>query len=286
MAGANEAIALGSAKCYYKASSFSEGKNMNTDMSKVAKVCESFISREVDEAAARGVVLGVSGGVDSAVAAFLCAHALGPENVTGLLMPYKTSSPESLEHGKLIVSKLSIKSETVDISPMIDSYFGVRSEADKVRMGNKMARERMAILFDFAKQLKALVIGTGNKTEWLLGYFTIFGDGGYSLNPIGDLYKTEVWQLARFLGVPEVIINKKPSADLWQGQTDEGELGITYSKADKILFQLIEKRTPLAQVAQMFDPKLVGLIVDRMEHTGFKRRMPRICQMRELLDVT
>ena len=166
---------------------------------------------------------------------------------------------------------------------MIDAYFGVRTEAGRVRVGNKMARERMAILFDFAKRLNMLVAGTGNKTEYLLGYFTIFGDGAYSLNPIGDLYKTEVWQLAAHLGVPQAVIDKSPSADLWPGQTDEGELGMAYREADRILYQLVELKAPAAEVARAFDPRLVSRIVDRMEHTSFKRRMPHICRVRELL---
>lgn len=256
---------------------------MDMDAARVAKICESFIGREVDEAQAQGVVIGVSGGVDSAVGAYLCARALGPERVTGLLMPYKYSSADSLEHGKLVVSKTGIESEVIEITPMIDAYFGVHPEADKIRMGNKMARERMSILFDFAKCLKALVVGTGNKTELLLGYFTIFGDGGYSLNPIGDLYKTEVWQVAEYLGVPEAIVKKAPSADLWKGQTDEGELGLTYREADRILQQLVEKNIQPAEVAKHFEPQAVASIVDRMEHTEFKRRMPRICRVRELL---
>jgi NAD+ synthase len=257
---------------------------MEMDVARVAKICESFIGREVDEAQVQGVVIGVSGGVDSAVGAYLCARALGPERVTGLLMPYKASSPDSLGHGRLVVSELGIDSEVVEVTPMIDAYFGVRSEADKVRIGNKMARERMSILFDFAKRLKALVVGTGNKTELMLGYFTIFGDGAYSLNPIGDLYKTEVWQLAEFLGVPETIVKKPPSADLWKGQTDEGELGLTYREADRILQKLIEENIPPAEVAKHFDPQVVADIVDRMEHTEFKRRLPRICRVRELLE--
>lgn len=257
---------------------------MDIDAARVAKICESFITRVVDEAQAQGVVIGVSGGVDSAVGAYLCARALGANKVTGLLMPYKTSSPDSLEHGKLVASGLGINSEVVEITPMIDAYFGVRSEADRVRMGNKMARERMSILFDFARRLKALVVGTGNKTELLLGYFTLFGDGGFSLDPIGDLYKTEVWQLAEFLGVPDAIVKKPPSADLWTGQTDEGELGLTYREADEILQQLVEEKVPPAEAAKRFDPKLVAGIVDRMEHTEFKRRMPRICMVRELLE--
>ncbi len=255
----------------------------SVDISKAAKICESFIGREVDEAQAKGVVLGISGGVDSALCAYLCARALGPERVTGLMLPYRTSSPESLEHGKLVASELGIESEVVEITPMVDAYFGAHPEADKVRIGNKMARERMSILFDFAKRLKALVVGSGNKTELLLGYFTIFGDGGYSLNPIGDLYKTEIWQLAEHLGVPEAIIKKKPSADLWPGQTDEGELGVAYREADEILYELVEKKVPAADVARHLDPQLVAKIADMMEHTEFKRRMPRICQVRELL---
>jgi len=258
---------------------------MKIESAKVARICESFIGHEIDEAEARGVVLGVSGGVDSAVVASLCARSLGPERVTGILMPYKSSSPESLEHCKLLVKSLGIKSETVEITPMVDAYFGALPGADKVRMGNKMARERMAILFDFAKQLKALVAGTGNKTEYLLGYFTIFGDGGYSLNPIGDLYKAEIWQLAEFLGIPEPIIRKQPSADLWAGQTDEQELGITYAEADRILVQLVEKKVPPGEVAEQFDPKLVGHLTDLMEHSEFKRKLPKICKVRELLEL-
>lgn len=257
-------------------------EQLQINAKKVAKICESFIGRVVDEAQARGVVVGISGGLDSAVVASLCTRALKPDRVTGLLMPHKTSSPDALEHGNLMVSQLGIKSETVEITPMIDAYFGVRTEADRVRVGNKMARERMSILFDFAKQSRALVAGTGNKTEWLLGYFTIFGDGAYSLNPIGDLYKTEVWQLAAYLGVPEVIIKKTPSADLWKGQTDEGELGITYREADLILWRLVEEQVSAAQVAKEFDPHLVARIVDAMEHTEFKRRMPKVCNVKEL----
>ncbi len=253
------------------------------DAGSVAKICENFVGLEVEQARAHDVVLGISGGVDSAVAVYICTRALGPDRVRGLLMPYKTSSPDSLEHGKLVVSELSINSETIDITPMIDAYFGARPDVDKIRLGNKMARERMSILFDFSKKLNALVVGTGNKTEFLLGYFTIFGDGGYSINPIGDLYKTEVWELAKYLGVPDVIINKEPSADLWAGQTDEGELGVTYEEADRILWQLMEEEIPVSEVVKNFDYQLVARIAGLMEHTAFKRRMPRICQVKKLL---
>lgn len=251
---------------------------MIIDYAKLAETCQKFIKDEVEHSGMDGIVLGVSGGVDSAVVASLCCRAIGSDNVFGLILPYKTSAPESEMHARLLIDSLGMKYEKIDISILIDMYFEQRLfAADKISIGNKAARERMSILFDCARRRGALVAGTGNKTEAVLGYFTLFGDGAYSINPIGEFYKTEVWGLAKYLGVPDVIIDKKPSADLWPGQTDEDELGISYADADAILYKLLEDKLSPSEIMKSHDPKIVAGIIDRIGRTEFKRRMPRIC---------
>jgi NAD+ synthase len=193
-----------------------------TNTALVRKILVAFIRNEVQKVGIRRVVVGLSGGVDSSLSAMLAAEALGPENVLGLLMPYKASSPESLAHARLVVEKVSLSSLTIDITPQIDAYFERFPDADQRRRGNKMARERMTILYDHSARWHALVLGTSNKTELLLGYGTLYGDMASAVNPLGDLYKTQIWALAEAVGVPEVIVRKQPSADLWAGQTDEG----------------------------------------------------------------
>jgi len=226
-------------------------------------------------------VVGVSGGVDSALVCFLTAEALGPENVLALRMPYKTSSPESLKHAQLVIECTGVQSRTVDITPMVDAYLErYAPDADRVRRGNVMARMRMLVLYDHSASFGGLVVGTGNKTEILLGYTTLYGDAAYALNPIGDLYKTQVWQLAEAVGVPEVIVKKAPSADLWMGQTDEGELGFSYRLADQILYRLVDERyTPEEVVAQGFPEEVVRAVVERMRRNHYKRIMPPIAKL-------
>jgi len=244
------------------------------------KILVGFIENEVHKMGFRRAVIGVSGGVDSALSAFLAAQALGPESVWGLVMPYKTSSPASVAHAQLVVQKLKIHSTLIDITPMIDVYFERFPEADALRRGNKMARERMTILYDHSAVLSALVLGTSNKSELMLGYGTLYGDMASAINPLGDLFKTQVWQLARHVGVPEEIMQKKPSADLWEGQTDEEELGFTYEEVDQVLMLMIDKRYEIADlVGAGFDEKFVRKVFEMVQSSQFKRRLPVIAKV-------
>ena len=226
-------------------------------------------------------VLGLSGGIDSALVAYLLRDALGKENVLAIMMPYKSSNPDSLNHAKLVVEDLGINSKTIEITDMIDAYFKNEKEATSLRMGNKMARERMSILFDYSSKENALVVGTSNKTEIYLGYSTQFGDAACALNPIGDLYKTNIWDLSRYLKIPNELIEKKPSADLWEGQTDEQEMGLTYKEADQVMYRLLEENKTIEEIlAEGFDKDLVDNIVRRMNRSEYKRRMPLIAKIK------
>jgi len=232
---------------------------MNTGS--VKKKLITFIRCQTKRAGVGRMVIGLSGGVDSAVSVYLAAAALGPKNVLGLMMPYKTSSPIDTKDARLVVKALGIKSKTISITPMVDAYFKKFPKANRVRRGNKMARERMSILYDQSKVFDALVMGTGNKTEILLGYYTLHGDAACSINAIGSLYKTQVRQLAKSLGVPEGIITKAPSAGLWPGQTDEGEMGITYDELDNIILGKTDG----------IDSKKVKMVQERISVSEHKR---------------
>jgi len=216
-------------------------------------------------------LVGLSGGVDSALTAFLAAEALGKENVIGVRMPYRTSSPESLEHAQLVIDKLGIPSVTVDISDAVDGYLKQVGDVDPHRLGNVMARERMIVLFDLSAKHKALPLGTSNKSERLLGYFTWHGDDAPPVNPLGDLFKTQVWALARHVGVPEAIVGKPATADLIKGQTDEGDLGVSYLHADRILYHLIRGEEPRG-----FTKEEVEIVRKRLDSTHWKRRLPTV----------
>lgn len=243
-------------------------------------VLTSFIHDAVETSRTAGVVVGLSGGVDSSFAAALAARALGPERVHGFLLPYRTSSPESEADARLVAEHLGIPHRAIDISPMIDAYFAIETDADAGRRGNKMARERMTILFDQAKHRNALVLGTSNKTEILLGYSTVFGDNASSLNPLGDLYKHQVWQLSRHLELPERVVSKAPSADLWPGQTDEGELGFSYALADEVLCLLFDFGLSPAEVVERgYDERVVQRIVRLEQQFRFKRRLMLIARL-------
>jgi NAD+ synthetase len=218
-------------------------------------------------------VVGVSGGVDSAVVAFLCANALGPENVLGVRMPYATSSPQSTAHGGLVIERTGIEDRIVDITAAADGYLQNEPDASDQRRGNVMARTRMIVLFDQSAKIGGLPIGTGNKSERMFGYFTWHGDDSPPINPIGDLFKTQVWALAHHLGVPREIVDKPATADLIRGQTDEDDLGITYSKADRILHRLLSGYPAEDIVAQGFSEKDVALVKRRVDATHWKRHL-------------
>jgi NAD+ synthetase len=225
-------------------------------------------------------ILGLSGGVDSSLVAYLAAEALGPENVVGVRMPYRTSSPESLEHASLVASELGIELRTVEISAAVDGLAGaVGDPPSPGRLGNIMARTRMITLFDLSAALAALPLGTGNKTERLLGYFTWHADDSPPVNPIGDLFKSQVWELARAVGVPDVIVSKPASADLIHGQTDEGDFGISYPKADLILHWLLLGYRDAEVVARGFTEAEVGLVRARLDSTHWKRRLPTVAMV-------
>ena len=224
-------------------------------------------------------VIGLSGGVDSAVVAYLAAEALGAENVTAVRMPYRTSSAESMAHAKLVIDKLGINERTVDISATVDGMVTAVADTSPARKGNIMARARMIALFDLSVPLEALPVGTGNKSERLLGYFTWHADDSPPVNPIGDLFKSQVWDLARHLGVPEAIISKPASADLIQGQTDEGDFGISYARADLILHWLLSGYRPEAVEQAGFTAQEIRLVRSRLDGTHWKRRMPTVAMV-------
>jgi NAD+ synthase len=255
--------------------------NLQLNCETIRKVLTGFIDNEVRKAGFRRVVIGLSGGVDSSLSAYLAAEALGPENVWGILMPYRMSSPESAQHASMVVQALGINSLTVEITAMVDAYFATFPDADQVRRGNKMARERMTILFDHSARLGALVLGTSNKTELLLGYGTLFGDMASAVNPLGDLYKTQVRQLSRYLKIPAIIVEKQPSADLWEGQTDEAELGFTYEAVDRVLCLLVDQRYEAAELIaeRLFDEKFVRAVARKVQASQYKRRLPVIAKI-------
>lgn len=232
-----------------------------------------FIKATVTREGFKKVVLGLSGGVDSATVACLSKEALGSDNVIAVLMPYKDFDPEGVKFAGEIIKSLGIKSYKIDISPMVDAYFKNFPDAERIRRGNKMARERMTVLYDLSKKENALVIGCGNKTEILLGYCTLYGDSACALNPLANLYKTQVYMLAKELGVPEAVIKRRPTAGLWKGQTDEGELGHSYSDMDALLHMMIDLKKPDSELRKKgFDSKFISDIKNRIKESEFKRR--------------
>jgi NAD+ synthase len=251
---------------------------IDTDIAR--RVIGEFIRGQLRQAGFERVVLGLSGGIDSALVAALCAEAIGAERLLCVLMPYRSSSAESRTDAQDVVARLGAASELVDISPMVDAFFAGDPDASPLRRGNVMARERMTVLYDRSVTWGGLVVGTGNKTESLIGYTTLFGDSACAFNPIGDLYKSQVRQVAAAIGVPEQIIRKAPSADLWPGQTDESEAGFSYPVLDRLLFWRVDKRRSDEEMAALgFDPALVAR-VDRMIATSeFKRQVPPIAKL-------
>ena len=255
-------------------------KNLEINTDLAAEIISGFIHSETTRAGFSKAVIGVSGGVDSSLSCFLAARALGGENVLAVRMPYKSSSQESLDHAQLIIDKTGVQSLTIPITDIANGLIDQFPDMSKVRQGNIMARCRMIVLYDRSVAFNGLVVGTGNKTEILLGYSTIYGDSACAFNPVGDLYKTQLRQLSRAVGVPEVIVDKPPTADLWIGQTDEDELGFTYEEVDQLLYLLVDERyTPDECVEAGFDKKFVQTVVRRIQRSHFKRIMPPIAKL-------
>jgi NAD+ synthase len=251
---------------------------IDTDVAQ--RIIGEFIRGQLRQAGFERAVLGLSGGIDSALVAYLTAHAIGAERLLCVLMPYRTSSPASRADAEAVVAQLGCASELVDISPMVDGYFGSESDASPLRRGNFMARMRMSVLYDRSVTWGGLVVGTGNKTESLIGYTTVFGDSACAFNPIGDLYKSQVRQMAEAVGVPDAIIRKAPSADLWPGQTDETESGFSYPVLDRLLYWLIDKRRSIDElVALGFERALVERVDRMVAGAEFKRQVPPIAKL-------
>lgn len=239
----------------------------------------AFLRAEFGRRGFTKAVVGMSGGVDSAVTGYLCARALGAENTIAVRMPYRTSSPQSLEHAKLVIDALGITERTLDITAAVDGYLQNEPDADGSRRGNVMARMRMIALFDLSAKHRALPVGTGNKTERLFGYFTWHADDSPPINPLGDLFKTQVWDLARFLGVPEAIVNKPASADLIAGQTDERDFGVSYAIADEILNWLLTGYKPDEIAAHGFAATDIEIVRKRLGSTHWKRKLPTVAML-------
>ena len=250
------------------------------DCDLVTEILTGFVREEVRKVGFERGVVGLSGGIDSALTLAVVCRALGPENALPVIMPYRASSPASERDARLVAAQLGTTPLVVDISPQIDAYFDRHPDADRNRRGNKMARERMSILYDLSLARAALVVGTSNKTELLLGYGTIHGDMAHALNPLGDLYKTQIFALARHLGLPAAVIEKAPSADLWEGQSDEDELGFEYAAVDQLLHQMIDVRRTRAELHGLgFDDAFVKQIQRRVRDSQYKRRPPLIAKL-------
>jgi NAD+ synthase len=246
------------------------------------KILVEFLRTEFQQVGFTHAIVGVSGGIDSSVACLLAAAALGPDNVLAVRMPYRTSSSTSMEHAQLVIEMSGVKGLTVPVTDMVDPLIERFPEADRIRKGNMMARARMIVLYDQSAAHDGLVVGTGNKTEILLGYTTLYGDAACALNPIGDLYKTQVRQLAPALGVPEEILSKPPSADLWAGQTDEDELGFTYNDVDRLLIRLVDGRCSIDECVEAgFERGFVIEVIDRIRKSQFKRDLPPIAKLND-----
>ncbi|MEI6847576.1 MAG: NAD+ synthase [Chlorobiaceae bacterium] len=255
-------------------------QNLHLNYQIVEDILKAFIINEIRKFGFRSVVLGLSGGIDSAVACELAVRALGADNVLALMMPYSSSSPESLEHAELMISKLGIKVEKVSITPVVDAFFSSIPHNELLRRGNIMARTRMVFLYDVSARDRRLVIGTSNKTELLLGYGTMFGDMASAVNPLGDLYKTQIRGLARHLDIPEPIIIKAPSADLWEGQSDEDDLGFSYESVDLLLYKMLEKRMDKQAILSQEVPESFYDCVKKMVvRNQYKRMMPVIAKI-------
>ncbi|MBN3037796.1 MAG: NAD+ synthase [Candidatus Omnitrophica bacterium] len=255
-------------------------QRLKIDSQKVERKLVRFIRDQVRKAAYDKVVLGLSGGLDSSIVAYLCCRALGPENVIGLILPYKTTSRKSIKLARLIADKYGIKTKTVSITVQVDIYFRSFPGADRVRRGNKMARERMSILYDQSKASNALVAGTGNKTECLLGYSTIYGDAACAFNPLGGLYKTQLRQFAKDVGIPKEIIRQTPTAGLWPGQSDEGELGVSYAKVDRLLYYLVDKKYSEKRLRNLgFSQAFIDKVKRMVAANRFKMCTPAIARI-------
>lgn len=253
---------------------------MKINTSFVEKILTMFIKEELSKFGYSKGILGMSGGLDSAVCAFLASKSLGANNVFSLIMPYGETFREDTEDALEVIRHLGIKSKVINIAPMVNSYFKDYPTDNKILIGNKMARERMSILYDYSAREGALILGTSNKTELLLGYGTIHGDMACAINPLGDLYKTQICELANHLGVPEKIQKKAPSAGLWEGQTDEGELGLPYEMADRLLYELVDKRRTSEEVIALgFDKEVVERVISLIKNAEFKRKLPPIAKL-------
>jgi len=253
---------------------------LNINATLARQILVNFLRDEIYKTGLKRAVVALSGGIDSAVSCLLAVEALGAENVLAVRMPYQTSSPDSLEHAQLIVEQTGVQHETFAITDMANPLLATIPTSEGRRRGNVMARTRMIVIYDRSAAFNGLVIGTGNKTEILLGYSTIFGDSASALNPLGDLYKTQIRQLAREIGVPTPIIDKPPSADLWLGQTDEAELGFTYEQVDHLLYLLVDQRfRPEECIEEGFDEKFVTQVLQRIRQNQFKRMPPIIAKL-------
>jgi len=253
---------------------------LKINFAKIEQKLIKFIRAQMKQTGFKKVIVGLSGGLDSSVVAFLCSKALGQKNVFGFIMPYKSSSSQSINYAKCIADICGIRTKLINISPQIDVYFKKFPTANRIRRGNKMARERMSVLYDQSKALGALVVGTSNKTELLLGYGTIYGDVACAFNPLGGLYKTQIRQLAHDIGIPKKVIKQTPSAGLWPGQSDEAELGLTYAKADNLLYYLVDKKSSDKKLVKLgFKKALISRIKKRITDNAFKGSLPVIAKI-------
>jgi NAD+ synthase len=258
----------------------SDAGTLAVDAAFVIELLRGFIADGVRKVGFERGIVGLSGGVDSSLVTALAVSSLGAGNVVAVFMPYRSSNPQSQIDAQAVCDSLGITPRIVDITPQVDAYFEQFPDADRTRRGNKMARERMSVLYDHSMAETALVLGTSNKTELLLGYGTLFGDMASALNPIGDLYKTQVYALARALGLPHSVLTKPPSADLWAGQSDEDELGMRYAVVDEVLHLLVDERRSRAEVVALdFDPGDVDNVVARVRGSQYKRRPPVIAKL-------